>query len=218
MREPEYINDIITPVNNKVLVQVADTYSTKQRKSGTLLANAAHEDATSDSDGYKLSEFIIRTGKIARMPRTVSPVYDWYPVDEFKEGDKVYWPIVKFFDYPVLKTLDGRMFMLIDYFDIHLKEVEGKPVPVNGFYLFEQETKGRDIFEYHVEESTNWYKIVAIGKEIKYVNDILNYKSDWVVGDVVYLNVPPFKLEADTAEEFDKQYFLAQKRHILISR
>lgn len=203
-------------MHNKVLVRVEDTYSVKERKSGILMANAAHEEAKADSPGFTLSEFIIRTGVIEKMPRSLVKAYDWYPKHgEIKEGDQVYWPIVNFFDYQKFKTIDGNYYIAVPYFDLHLKKVDGKPVPVNGYYLFSKEIVDKAIMEYEYQEETGRFVIEAIGEDVEFEDPKNNFEPHWEVGDVCLLSVPPFQLEAETSEEFGKQYFLAQKRHIL---
>lgn len=214
MRDILYLNKPVIPTRNKVLVRVDDTYDVKKRNSGVLLANAAHEEAEANSPGFNISEFIIRKGVVEKMPRVLTPGYDWYPEEEIAVGDEVFWPITRFFDYPVIKTLDSSVYLVVDYFDIHLKTVDGDPVPVNGFYLFTKEVAGKALLEYEYEEETGYFILEKKGKDIRYVNENFNNNDNWEPGDRCKLNVPPFQLEAETSEEFGKQYFLAQKRHI----
>ena len=220
MREITFLPNPIIPVLNKVLVEVENTYDVKTSKGGVIMPNAAHFEAEADSTGYNLSEWIIRTGVVHTMPRELSiRGYDWHPnKGEIQVGDQVYWSIARFFNYPVIQTDDKRMFLIVDYHDLIMKKVDGKPVPVNGFYLFTQMTAERKIFEHTIVDKLEEYKIVAIGDEVQYESDSFNYKSMWEVGDVCLLMVPPFKLEAKISHEFDEEYFLAQKRHILMSK
>jgi len=168
--------------------------------------------------GFELSQWIIRTGVVHTMPRKLSMGgYDWEPnPGEIKVGDQVYWSIARFFQYPVIVTDDKKMFLLVDYHDLILKKVGDTPVPVNGFYLFTQMSSERKIFEHTIVDKLEEYKIVAIGDEVEYELDQFNYDAIWEVGDVCTLLVPPFKLEAKISQEFDEEYFLVQKRHILM--
>ena len=218
MRDILYLDKLVTPTQNKVLVRVDDTFDVKERNSGVILANAAHDEAEADSPGFNLSEFMIRRGVVERMPRTLTVGYDWHPVEgEISEGDTVYWPISRFFDYPVIKTLDDELFLIVDYFDIHAKREGDIVVPVNGFYLFSKQVAEKAILEYEYEEATGYYILEKMGVDVKYENDQYNVKPIWEEGDVCMLYVPPFKLEGDTSEEFDKEYYLAQKRHIRLA-
>lgn len=217
MREEIQIERVPTPVHNEVIIKIDDTYKVRQRKSGVFLSNAAHDEAEADSDGFALSEFIIRSGIVVSMPRVLTMEYDWYPEEEIKVGDKVFWPIVNFFNYRYLYTLDGELYIAIKYYDIHAKEVNGKPVGVNGYYIFKKEKKQEVALQYVAEKDSGWYSIVIKPeKEITYERDTFNYEDIWKEGDKCILNVPPFQLEAETAEEFGETYFLAQKRHIRI--
>ena len=218
MKKPFYIEHLITPVSNKVLVEVKDTYNQRRRESGMILSNAAHEDAHADSPGFTQSEFVIRSGRIAVMPRKITPTYDWYPEDELSVGDVVYWPIVNFHDYDVYKIIDtDRTFLMVPYFDIHAKVINGKVKPVNGYYLFTKIIDEVPMFNDVVKVESNWFKLIRKSIPIKYKDQNFNWKDEFLnIGDECRLSVPPFKLEADTAETFEKDYYLAQKRHIRI--
>jgi hypothetical protein len=219
MRESTQIDNIPVPVHNNVIIKIDDTYKVKQRESGVFLMNAAHDEAEADSDGYTLSEFVIRGGVVVSMPRVLYPEYDWFPVEnEINVGDKVFWPIVNFFNYRYLYKLNGELFIEVKYYDIHAKEIDGKPVPVNGFYLFKREKKKEVALQFIAEKDSEWYSIVKKPvKEVIYQRDTFNHDGTWSVGDKCMLNVPPFQLEAKTSEEFSEPYYLAQKRHILIA-
>lgn len=211
----ELISELFTPTHNKVLVKVTDTYNIKKSKGGLILSNAAHEEAKADSEGYNLSEWIIRHGEVVRMPRTLTKTgYDWEPCEEIEIGDEVYWSIVRFFDYPAFKK-DYDFYLVVDYCDIYLRKRKEEITPVNGYYMFTQETVTKSIMEYEYEKNTEWHFLEKKGKDVVY--DHHNDTQVWEVGEKCLLSVPPFKLEADTDGEFDKQYFLAQKRHILLS-
>lgn len=219
MREIIEIQKIPTPVHNEVVIKIHDDYKVKERKSGVLLANSAHDEAEADSDGFQLSEFIIRSGVVVKMPRVLTKEYDWFPVDgEIKEGDKVYWPIVNFFNYRYLYMLSGELYIVVKYYDIHAKEVDGEPVPVNGYYLFTKEKKKEVALQYVAEKDSGWYTIKRKPEnDVIYERDTFNTEDIWNEEDKCLLNVPPFQLEADTAEGFKEDYYLAQKRHILIA-
>lgn len=218
MREVIYMDKAPIPMHNNVIVKVDDTYSIKMRNSGIFASNAAHDEAECDSPGFELSEFIIRHGVVVNLPRKLYLEYDWYAnEDEIKVGDKVFWNIVNFFNYPLIHTFNGEVFLEVKYWDIHLKEVDGKPVPVNGYYLFEKDKTEETALAYTVEKDSGWFKIKAIGEEVTFENDYFNYPSIWEADDRCLLNVPPYQLEAKTSEQFDGEYYLAQKRHILIA-
>lgn len=216
MRETIQIEKIPTPVHNEVVIRIHDDYKVKQRKSGIFLSNAAHDEAEADSEGFELSQFIIRSGVVVKMPRIIYPEYDWFAnSDEIKVGDKVFWPIVNFFNYRYLYTLDGDLYIVVRYYDIHAKEVDGAAVPVNGYCLFEKEKKNEVALQYEAEKDSGWYSLVKLPEQdVVYERETFNYANDWKEGDRCMLSVPPFQLEANTSEEFDKTYYLAQKRHI----
>lgn len=220
MRETIEIQKIPTPVHNEVIVKIDDNYKVKQRKSGVFLANSAHDEAEADSDGFELSEFIIRSGVVARMPRILTKEYDWLPVEgEIKEGDRVFWPIVNFFNYRYLYTLDGDLYIVVKYYDIHAKDLNGNPVPVNGYYLFAKEKKKEVALQYVAEKDSGWYTIKRKPENnVVYERSTFNADDIWEEEDKCLLNVPPFQLEANTSEEFGETYYLAQKRHILIAK
>jgi hypothetical protein len=219
VKEITFLKNPPTPLNNQILIEIEDTYDLKKSKGGVLMPNAAHFEAEADSTGFNLSEWIIRTGTVHTMPRELSMGdYDWQPNDEIKVGDEVYWSISRFFNYPVIQTDDKKMFLIVDFHDLIVKKVEGKPVPINGFYLFIQMTSERKIFEHTIVDKLEEYKIVAIGEDVVYEHEPFNFKAEWEVGDRCVLMVPPFRLEAETSQEFDKKYFLAQKRHILMGK
>jgi len=218
MKEILFVEKTKTPCENKILVRIEDKYSLKESKGGILLSNAAHEEAEADSPGFNLSEWIIRSGVVEEIPRKISSAsYDWYPAGEINKGDIVYWPIVRFFDYPVIRSHDG-LFVLVDYHDIFVKRVGPIPIPINGYYLFTQEIEKQKALEYVVEKPTGWYKLIRMGMDVKYEYEGFNFKPLWKPGHLCYLNVPPFKLESDTGFDFKEKYYLAQKRHILIAK
>ena len=218
MRESIQIDSVPIPVHNNVIVKIDDTYKVKQRESGVFLMNAAHDEAEADSEGFTLSEFIIRSGIVVSMPKILTKEYDWYPNEkEIQMFDRVFWPIVNFFNYRYLYTLDGELYIVVNYYDIHAKEVNGRPVPVNGFYLFKREKKEEVALQYVAEKDSEWYSIVSKPeRDVVYERETFNYDDIWNKGDRCMLNVPPFQLEAKSSEEFNEPYYLAQKRHILI--
>jgi len=219
MKHPIFIDGIVTPLNNHVLVEIEDTYSERVRESGVILSNAAHDDAKADSPGFHQSEFVVREGVIRAMPRFVALEYDWNPEDEFGVGDRVYWPIVNFHDYTVLKmNANNRVFLLVNYFDIYMKKVDGQPVPVNGYYLFTKINKEVSFMSASFLHNSGWYNLKRKGSKVNYTNSDANDRGEFKEGEDCFLSVPPFQLEADTSEEFNEKYFLAQKRHIIISQ
>lgn len=210
-----YMDKLQTPCESKVFVKIKNSYDIKVSKGGVFLKNAAHEEAEADSHGFQLSEFIIRSGIIEKMPEGFSMNgYDWNLNNEIKVGDHVFWPIVRFFDYPLIQTEEG-LYLLIDIHDLIVKEVDGEAIPLNGFYLFTQENKETRFGVYVSKKPSGWYNLIRKGEEIVYDNNSFNYKAPWKIGCRCFLMVPPFKLEADTGFEFKEEYFLAQKRHIL---
>lgn len=203
MKNVEYITPII-PTHNRVLVKIKNTYDEKVSKGGIILPNMAHEDAQADSAGFNLSEWIIREGIVERMPRVIGNGYDWKPKHEINVGDRVYFPIVRFFDYPVLK-IDDDYFLVVDYFDIYMRERDGVREPVNGYVIFRNETKKEKYLDYEVEKPSEWFTIEKMGQEVEYEYEELNYEREFKEGDRVILNVPPFKHD---------DIYLAQTRHI----
>lgn len=215
MKKIIYLEKPIIPTLNKVLVKVVDTYDIKQRNSGVLMSNAAHDLAEADSDGYILSNFIIRKGIVSKMPRVLTDVYDWGHIPgEVKEGDLVYWPIPRFFDYPVIKTTNGELYLVVDYFDIYIKVVNNNVIPVNGFILFTPDIVSNGFREYEKKEKSGWFIIEKMGLDVVFKDNKYNFESPWDIGDKCLLSVPPFSLESGVDEFFDKDYYLAQKRHI----
>ena len=137
MRNIDLIDKEIQPLHSEVLIAIEDTFDIKTSKGGILMANAAHEEAEADSAGYTLSDWIIRYGTVARLPRMINKAgYDWKTELEIGEGDIVFWNISRAFRNPVLKTLDGNLYTLINYHEIHAKKKGEEITPVNGFCLF----------------------------------------------------------------------------------
>lgn len=219
MNKLHYISGPCTPLHNQVLIKVDNTYWLRKSKGGILLANAAHEEAEADSPGYKLSEWIIRSGIVEKMPRLLTNgSYDWYPnKDDFREGDKVYWPIVRFFDYPVLQDNNDNVYLLVDYHDIYAKETNEGLIPVNGYYLFTPEFYTEKALEFEVKRLSQRFVLMKKSLPVIYEQEGFNNDTNWDEGDKCILMVPPIQLEPETGQTFDEKYFLAQKRHILIS-
>lgn len=205
-----------TPPQGKILVEIDYDYYERTSQGGIVLPNAAHEEAECDSDGYTLSEWIIRHGKIVDIGETDTPDYDWNFNGELAVGDVVYWSIVRFFDYPLIKC-EKKYYLLMDLHEIILKVVDGKPVPVNGFYLFSNTPIKDGWGAYEIERYNPWYKLEKMGEEVIYDHYEFNYTDLWEAGMDCLLLVPPFKLEADTNRHLENDYFLAQKRHILMA-
>ena len=109
MNNFDIIDKIGIPPANKVLVKVSNSYSVRKTTGGIFVANAAHEEAEADSEGFNLSEWIIRKGEVVKISDSLTMGdYDWKPnLNEIKEGDIVHWPIVRFFNYPAFKDIDG---------------------------------------------------------------------------------------------------------------
>ena len=78
MREVEFIDKEIQPIHSEVLIRIEDTFDEKISKSGVVMVNAAHEEAEADSAGYTLSDWMIRYGAVAQLPRMITRTgYDW---------------------------------------------------------------------------------------------------------------------------------------------
>lgn len=215
-----YVNQIDTPADGKVIVRIKDEYDLAVSNGGVLLSNAAHKEAQCSSEGFNLHEWIIRSGVVVKLPKNAyKGSYDWMPTDEIKLGDIVFWPIVKFFDYPKLKTPDNDLFMLVDYMDIYARISEGNdlPDPVNGFYVFTRNFEHIKALEFETEKISEWYTLEKKGRDVVYDEDQFNDNRQWKVGSKCLLMVPPIQLESNLKSTFKTDYFLAQKRHILAS-
>lgn len=213
-----YIDKLMTPADGKLLVQIKDEYSITSSPSGILLANAAHKEAQASSRGFNLHEWIIRSGKVVKLPeRLEKGSYDWTPVDDIKEGDIVFWPIIRFFDYPVFKTTNDDIYLLVDYMDIYGRICDGDDdiVPVNGFYMFSANKEVIKALDYEFEKDSMWYTLEKKCLDIVYDEDQFNYPDLWQIGSKCMLMVPPIQLESNLTRRQDKHYYMAQKRHIL---
>ena len=217
MRNVEFIDKEIQPLHSQVLIAIEDTFDIKTSKGGILMANAAHEEAEADSTGFTLSDWIIRYGTVARLPRMITGAgYDWKAKLEIGEGDIVFWNISRAFRNPVLKTLDGKLYTLINYHELHAKKVGEKVIPINGYCLFKNVKVEKAYFEYEFDEPSEWWEIVKMGKEVEYEYPHMNYKREFKEGDVCILSVPPFRLYANIDGE--EELFLAQTRHIVLTK
>lgn len=217
MRNIDLIDKEIQPLHSEVLIAIEDTFDIKTSKGGILMANAAHEEAEADSAGYTLSDWIIRYGTVARLPRMINKAgYDWKTELEIGEGDIVFWNISRAFRNPVLKTLDGNLYTLINYHEIHAKKKREEITPVNGFCLFRNIKKEKVYFEYEFEEPSEWWEIVKMGREVEYDYAHMNYKREFKEGDVCILSVPPFRLYSHIDGE--EELFVAQTRHIVLTK
>ena len=215
-----YIDKILEPKAGMVLLEIPDTYWTMQSKGGVLLQNAAVEEAKASSPGFDLHNWIPRFGKVVAIsPDKKTPDYDWEPnKNEIKIGDDAYFPIVYFFDFPVFKTTDNKMYLMMAYQAILAvrRGDSDELTPVNGYYLFSRVKDSRTYFEYVVEKDTDWYILEKKGFGIEYREDDFNHPHCWNENIECYLMVPPIKLESELKRLQDKEYYLAQKRHILI--
>jgi len=221
MRNVHMVDKVGVPTGNKVLVKIdGKGFDIKKTDGGILIVNAADNDAEASSHGYSLSEFMVRTGEVVAVPGVLtSGSYDWDTENELIVGDIAYWPIITFFDMQVVMDSDGFTYLLVDYHEIHLRERNGEIQPINGFYLFSGIIETEKALEYSVEKQSMWYSLKYKGNNVNYHEKDYNYDDGiWQVGDECFLSVPPFKLEGELSKRFEKQYFLAQKRHILMSR
>lgn len=217
MKEYLFTDKLAKPPVGYLLVEVENTYDERVSKGGIVLPNMAHEEAEADSKGYNLSQWIIRSGKVVTMAESNKNVdYDWSDENEIQVGDLVYWSIVNFFDAPVLRK-DDRIFLLIKYHDILIRIRDGVITPVNGFYLFTKIKKTKKALFYEVEKRNFWYKLEQMSKEVVYEDERFNFEPEFKEGWECFLLVPPIQIEADTNINLDKEYFVAQKRHILMS-
>lgn len=209
-------NKIAEVPAGKLLVEIDYNYYERESKGGVILPNAAHEEAEADGDGFNLSEWIIRHGKVVRMGESDNESYDWVSDGEIKVGDVVYWSIVRYFDYPLIEV-DKTYYLIVDYHDILVRVRNEELSPVNGFYLFTNEPLEDGWGAFVAVKHNPWYRLEQMGEEVKYEHYEFNYSGIWEVGMDCLLLVPPIKLEADTNRHLDKDYFVAQKRHILMS-
>lgn len=217
MKEVINVDTLATPPQGKMIVKIDDTYDERVSAGGVILPNAAHDEAEADGEGFNLSEWIIRHGTVVKMPRFLSNEdYDWETADEIQVGDQVYWPIVRFFDYPVLR-FEKQLFLIVDYFDILLRIREEEIRPVNGFYVFKQHPIIREWGAYRKEVYNPWFRLEMMGDEVVYKNAEFNYPPEWKPGMDCLIFVPPIKLEADTNKSLDEDFYMAQKRHILMA-
>lgn len=204
-----------TPPNGKLIVKVKDQYSEMLSKGGIILHNAAHEEAECDSEGYMLSEWIMREGEVMAMPVDIQTEdFDWEYLHEVEIGDTVHWPIVRFFDYPAFR-IGEDIFLIVDYGDLIAKERDGELTPINGFYLFTKIKETVKALAYEVEKDTMWFKLEKKGVDVVYEDNRFNLPYLMNEGVHCLLIVPPYKFEGTMSQRLDKEYFLCQKRHIL---
>ena len=72
MRNELFTDKLGRPVRNKVLVSVEDHFNEIKTKSGLILPNVAHNEASANSPGYSFSEFIPRFGTVLALPKTIT--------------------------------------------------------------------------------------------------------------------------------------------------
>lgn len=219
MRNELFSDKIGIPTNNKVLVEVTDTFDSIITKLGIELPNMSHEDSWGDSPGYSFSEFIIRYGRVKATPRLItSGSFDYETNNELKINDIIYWNIVAFRDSQPI-VVDNKKYLLVDYHEIILRVRDEAITPINGNCLFTPVQEEHTYGEYtHIVQKTKkwiiWRKPEQLNKELNpryYVDDI------WEAGDEVYLQVmdKPFKIEGDIVKNLPVELYAAPLRMIL---
>jgi co-chaperonin GroES (HSP10) len=220
MRNEIFTDKLGRPVRNKVLVSVDDHFNEIKTKSGLILPNVAHNEASANSPGYSFSEFIPRFGTVLALPKTItSGTFDYETKCEIEVGDTVYWNLIAFASCIPL-VCDEKKYLLVDYHELILF-VDNKQqiVPINGYALFTAVPKetGFGVYVSRKEVTEKWKLHTKPLSQPKELNPRYYHDDIWEIGDVVLLKVAdkPFKLEGQFVSNLPEEVYAAPLRMIL---
>jgi hypothetical protein len=220
MRNEIHIKQLPTKViNNLVLVEVEDVFTSFKTKHGIQLVNLTEDDSWGDSTEYNISEFIMRYGTVVLVPEVISKgSFSYNTTPEIKAGDIVFWNLICFQDLIPLK-FGKKLYLLVDYHEIHAKESDGKLVPINGFGLFSPVSETFTALQYSVTKgiSDEWILEALPESNVEYVNPDKNASDIWSVGDKVRLLVrqSPYKLEGTIRRKLDKELYACPMNFVI---
>ena len=219
MRGEVDIEKIGRPVCNKILIQVKDTFDEFKTPGGIDIINCVDKEAWADSPGFTISEFIIRYGKVVRVPFSVSKgSFDYETTLEVKPGDIVYMNSISFKEHTPL-VCEGEKYLLVDYHEVIFRIRNGEITPVNGFCLFKAVPKETTVLQYTTRQNITerWlltHKPDYLNKELNPRNEFIDI---WEKNDIVHLLVrdKPFKIQGDINKSLKVEYFAAPLKMIL---
>jgi len=221
MRNEIYLDKTGKPITNNILVEVIDTFEGFTTKTGIRLVNATDNDSWGDSDKFNITEFIIRYGKVVRIPDKISSgTFDYDTELEVEIGDTVYWNSISFKEHTPL-VVDDKKYLLADYHEVILRIRGNEVTPVNGFCLLLpiKETFKAMEFAYTTEKSSKWELYRKPEKLVTELNPRNYFDDIWEVGETVYIQLidKPYKLEGYINRAMDKELYACPLRMIMCS-
>lgn len=219
MRNELYVDMLVKPVCNKILVEVTDTFNEFRSKGGIDVVNAAHEEAWADSQVAVISEFVPRFGRVVSMPKKITRgSFDYETTNELLVNDIVYWNLISFKEHIPL-VYQKRKYLLVDYHEVIFRIRAGVMAPVNGFVLLTPVAEETKILEYRSRQNvTEKWKIFRLPENHnKELNPDNEFTPQWEEGDIVHIMVfdKPFKVEGQINSALDKQYYAVYERMIM---
>lgn len=220
MRNEVFVDKIGRPIKNNVIVEVIDTFDGFKSKGGIDLINATDNDAWGDSDGFNITEFIVRYGTVVRTPNIISSgTFDYETELEIKEGDVVYWNSISFKEHIPLVVGDKK-YLLVDYHEIVLRIRNEEITPINGFCLLlpvQKEIKFL-AYSYNTVKSEEWILYKKPEKMVKELNPRYEFTDMWHEGETVMISIidKPYQLEGWINKIMDKQLYACPLRFIMV--
>lgn len=220
MRNEIYTDKIGRPLRNRVLVSIDDHFNEIKTKSGLILPNVSHGEASASSPGYSYSEFAVRFGKVVSLPKVItSGSFDYETKCEVEAGDIVYWNLLSFSSHIPL-VCDEKKYLLVDYHELILKVDKNEQiVPINGYCLFtavaSEQTFG--VFTLTKSITEKWKVHTKPLSQPHELNPRYYHDDIWEIGDVVLLKVAdkPYKLEGKFVSNLPEELYAAPLRMIL---
>lgn len=206
------------PINNRVLVNVTDTFNSFISKGGIKLVNSVADDAWSDSYGYNITEFIIRHGTVCSLPEKIYPGdYDWDTDNELMIGDEVWWNSISFSSHIPIVIGDEK-YLLVDYHELLMARRNGEIFPINGNVLLvpvPAEIRALDLIR--VIKKTDIWEIFKKGKLVKQLNPDNEFEDIWEEGEIIHSMVydSPFQVEGDINKTLDLDLYACPLRMVL---
>ena len=201
------------------MVEVEDVFSSFETKSGIQLVNLTENDSWGDSNQYNISEFVMRYGKVVLIPEVITKgSFSYNTIPEIKKGDIVFWNLICFQDLIPLK-FNEKLYLLVDYHELHAKESDGKLIPINGFGLFSPVSETFSALSYSKTQniSDKWILEELPENNVIYDDPDKNASDIWEKGDMVRLVVrqSPYKLEGTIRRKLDKELYACPMNFII---
>lgn len=206
-------------VNNKVLVGVEDTFAGFTTTGGIKVVNLTEEETWGDSKEFTISEFVMRYGKVIRVPEVISrKSFNYDTKVEVKPGDEVYWNMISFSSH--IPLLHGKsLYLLVDYHEIIAVRRNGEVLPVNGYALFKRVGTEQKFMHYEVkrEVSDEWVIHRLPINNVTYSRASRQPSDIWEVGDHVRLLVrqSPYKLEGNWNKSLSEELYACPVNYII---